>query len=467
MIDLVVLLVASVTLSGVAGVVAAPDFVPPAMASTAASTVTQAPQTDPFSAFRVDGNTTLRAQHERLDPTLLPQLAGRVLLEQLAMLDRAELSSFMETSSESTTQLLLNPPAAGQTARWWASLPTAAQRDLRAAAPEIVGNLPGVPIATRDAVNRELLETTIGQLEATAEMGIGRVASTEIGAQLSMLHQIELAIAPATGTPDRSIISLDTQWPGRAAIVVGDLGTADYVSYLIPGMFFTIEGQVVDWSETALELYNEQNAWLDLLGRSDPRLQDKTVATVAWMGYQTPNIFTVGSEELADEGALYLDSAMDSLFDERGTDRPFVSLLAHSYGSTAAMKALVTGNFEVDSFAVVGSPGSDAQSVDDLHVRGRNVFVGEASWDPVVGTGYFGNDPGAPSYGAHPMSVAGGVDLITDEELTASVGHNGYFAPNSESLRNMALIGIDRGSLVSDGSGQDVQRTLTYFNRLI
>jgi hypothetical protein len=432
-----------------------------------ASSVTQAPQSDPFSAFRVDGNTTLRAQHAKLDPSLLPQLAGRVLLDQLALLDRAELSSFTEASPESTAQLLLNPPAASQTARWWASLPTSAQRDLQAAAPEVIGNLPGVPFSTRDAVNRMLLDQTIGELEARAQTGVGRVESTDISARLGMLHQIELAIDGAEGSPERSIISLDTEWPGRAAVVVGDLDTADYVSYLIPGMFFTIEGQVVDWSETALELYKEQGDWLQLLGKSDPRLQDKSVATVAWMGYQTPNIFTVGSEELADEGALYLDSAMDALFHERAGNRPFVSLLAHSYGSTAAMKALVTGNFEVDSFAVVGSPGSDAQSVDDLHVRGRNVFVGEASWDPVVGTGYFGNDPGAPSYGAHPMSVAGGVDLITDEELAASVGHNGYFVPNSESLRNMALIGIDRGSLVSDGSGQDVQRTLTYFNRLI
>jgi hypothetical protein len=462
-IDLVVLLVASVTLTGVAGVVAAPDFVPP----TVISSVTQAPQSDALSAFRVDGSASLRAKHAKLDQSLLPQLAGRVLLEQLALLDREELRSFVQTNPGSTAQLLLNPPAANQTARWWSSLPTSARRNLQAAAPEIIGNLPGVPFATRDSVNRVLLVQTIDELEDRAQTGVGRVESTDISARLAMLHQIELAIDQQAGAPDRSIISLDTEWPGRAAVVIGDLGTADYVSYLIPGMFFTIEGQVVDWSDTALELYDEQREWLQLLGKSDQRLQDKSVATVAWMGYQTPNIFTVGSEELADEGALYLDSAMDALLQERAGDRPFVSLLAHSYGSTAAMKALVTGHFEVDSFAVVGSPGSDAKSVDDLHVRGRNVFVGEASWDPVVGTGYFGNDPGAPSYGAHPMSVSGGVDLITDEELGASVGHNDYFAPNSESLRNMALIGIDRGSLVSDGSGQDVQRTLAYFNRLI
>src|SRR5690606_13838581 len=213
--------------------------------------------------------------------------------------------------------------------------------------------------------------------------------------------------------------------------------TADYVSYLVPGMFFTIEGQVVDWAETAQELYSEQNDWLGLLGQTDPDFRGQTVATVAWMGYETPTLLTVTSQELADRGALYLDSAMDALLAETANDRPFVSVIAHSYGSTAAMTALSTGNFEVDSFAVVGSPGSAAHSVDDLSVKGRNVFVGQASGHPVATSGDFGNDPGSPAFGAHAMGVAGGVDLITEEPLSASVGHNDYFAPNSESLRNM------------------------------
>ncbi|MEX1079005.1 MAG: alpha/beta hydrolase [Homoserinimonas sp.] len=464
MIDVAVLLVASVALQGVAGVVPAPEFVPQA----ASSSVTLAPvSADPFSAFRVDGRTASRGQHAKVDSTLLPHLAGRALLDQLALLDRGDLDTFVDGYPESIARLLLDPPAAGQTSLWWDSLSITQRNRLESGAAGLVGNLPGVPFATRDAVNRKLLDQTISELQAMTDSGVGRGEGTEITAQLDMLHEVELAIAEQPGEPERSIISLDTVWPGRAAVAIGDLLTADYLSYLVPGMFFTIEGQVVDWSETALDLYNEQGEWLELLGKDDSELRNKSVATVAWMGYETPNLFTVGFEELADEGALYLESAMDAIFDERGADRPFVSLLAHSYGSTAAMKALVTGNFEVDSFAVVGSPGSDAQSVDDLHVRGRNVFVGEASWDPVVGSGYFGNDPGSATYGAQRMSVVGGIDLITEEALAESVGHNAYFSPNSESLRNMALIGIDRGSLVTTGSGEDVRRTLAYFDNLI
>jgi hypothetical protein len=459
-----VLLVASVALQGVAGVVSAPELAPPAAASSA----TFAPaMDDPLSGFRIDSNSALRSQRARLDTSLLPQLAGRALLNQLSLLDRGQLHNFVVANPASVSQLVLDPPAASQNAQWWNSLSVTVRNRLTSAAPHLVGNLPGIPFATRDAANRALLQETINQLELKAGAVVGRGEATEITARLAMLHEIELALEPQASEPGRSIISLDTVWPGRAAIAIGDVVAADYVSYLIPGMFFTIEGQIVDWSETAVELYNEQDDWLRLLGRTDPGLRGKSVATVAWMGYETPSLFTVGSERLADIGALYLDSAMDSLYAERGDDRPFVSLIAHSYGSTAAMKALVSGNFEVDSFTVVGSPGSAAQSVDDLHVRGRNVFVGEASWDPVVGTGYFGHDPGAPSYGAQPMSVAGGVDLITKEELAASVGHNGYFSPHSESLRNMALIGIGRGSLVTGGTPLDAQRAHDYFDRLI
>ena len=59
-----------------------------------------------------------------------------------------------------------------------------------------------------------------------------------------------------------------------------------------------------------------------------------------------------------------------------------------------------------------------------------------------------------PSFGAHPMGVDGGIDPITHHGLSASYGHNGYFDPGSESLRNLALISIDRRSLAFPGARQ-------------
>jgi hypothetical protein len=78
----------------------------------------------------------------------------------------------------------------------------------------------------------------------------------------------------------------------------------------------------------------------------------------------------------------------------------------------------------------------------------------------VVNTAFYGSDPGSPTFGAKKMSVAGGVDAITHRVLAAAVGHLGYFDPGSEAMRNLSLIGIDEGSLVTDGTLADASRTI-------
>ncbi len=42
----------------------------------------------------------------------------------------------------------------------------------------------------------------------------------------------------------------------------------------------------------------------------------------------------------------------------------------------------------------------------------------------------------------------GAYDPITGSSLGGAVGHNDYFVNGTESLRNMVLIGINRGDLV-------------------
>ncbi|MFP3415843.1 alpha/beta hydrolase, partial [Bacillus sp. SIMBA_074] len=91
----------------------------------------------------------------------------------------------------------------------------------------------------------------------------------------------------------------------------------------------------------------------------------------------------------------------------RTSDQPYLSVFAHSYGSTAALMALERHSVTVDALALMGSPGSTAQSVAGLSVTGGNVFVGEAPLDPVVDSAFFGSDPGSPSYGAKKMGVSG------------------------------------------------------------
>lgn len=382
-----------------------------------------------------------------VDLSLLPGLGGRALLDQLSLLPPTTLTRFIEQNPATVAELLSSQSAAEVTG-WWGALEAPVKARLITVAPGIVGNLDGVPFGIRDLANRERLGLTIRDLQQQLDTGVGRGMNVEVTNHLHMLTQIRDALDAPVGDPERTLVSLDTAAPGRAAIVVGDITTADYVSYLIPGMFFTIDGQVDYWADTATTLYKDQRAWLERLGESG-----RTVAAVAWIGYQTPHLLNVGSLTLADEGAVYLTNAIQGLQTLRGNNQPYVSIMAHSYGSTAAMIALQGGAFQIDALAVVGSPGSSAQTAAGLAVRGGNVFVGEAGWDPVVNSAFYGSDPGSPSYGAYRMGVAGGADAVTSQSLEASYGHNEYFQPGSESMRNMALIGIGEGGLVMNDSG--------------
>jgi hypothetical protein len=344
---------------------------------------------------------------------------------------------------------MASPPAPRVVTEWWGQLESDSKASLVASSPQLLGNLEGVPYSVRDVANRAYLEDTIAVLRELVDNGDGRVEIEDAGRQLHMLEGVRAALTSPPGEPERTLLSLDVTGQGKSAIVVGDLRTADYVSYLVPGMFFTVDGQMGDWTDAANRLYDDQVRWLEHFaaeGSADP---NATVATVAWLGYETPNLTDVGGPEKAFLGRDLIASAVEGLQAMRRGNEPYVSLLTHSYGSTAALMALTEYDFRVDALALVGSPGSAAQSVSELHVRGGNVYVGEADWDPVPNSSFFGSDPGAASYGAHAMGVRGTIDVITHDRLLGSIGHNEYFSPGTESMRNMAIIVIDKGEFVS------------------
>lgn len=394
------------------------------------------------------------------DPVLAADqlVQGAQILQQVAVLPSTQLSAWFGANPSAVARVLGNPPAASDVSTWWRALGADQRVQLRDAAPSLVGNLEGVPYAVRNVANRELLGKTIAELQRTVASDVGRFVIDEANQQLTMLRAIDAALQSTAGAPARSLVTLDVTGQGRAAVVIGDLRTADYVSFLVPGMFFTIENQMVDWTDAAGRLQAQQLDWLARFAARRGVEQSETVATVAWIGYPTPNLTNVGGIDNAIEGSASLTAALEGLTAMRGGDQPYVSVLAHSYGSTAALMALTGSELQVDALALVGSPGSAAKSVDELSVRGGNVYVGEAPWDPVPNSSYFGSDPGSPSYGAKRIGIDGGVDAVTGETLLPSAGHNEYFSPGTESMRNLALIGIGKGQFVSGAEGYEPTR---------
>lgn len=386
----------------------------------------------------------------RVDPAMLPKLSGTTLLQQLVLQPGSDIAAFVSKNPKSVKALLAAPPRAVAVAGMWARMDPSEQSRLMGAAPELVGNLEGIPYSVRDAANRLYLKQQIALTRARIAVGAGgRAQNGQAQHHLEVLRQVQRALVTGKGQPVHQLLSLDPRGEVRAAVVVGDLDTADYVSYMVPGMFFTVQGQMYDWTVIAQDLYTQQVGWVSRLGKTDAAMRGKTVATVAWIGYTTPDVLDIASLDQADEGAQLLGQTIDGVQAARTGHEPYVTLITHSYGSTAAMIELAKGGVEVDALAIVGSPGSAAQTAKALDVKQHNVYVGEAAWDPVVNTAFYGSDPGASSFGARDMSVAGGIDPITHKLLGAAVGHLGYFDPGSEAMRNFALIGLGRGDLVT------------------
>ena len=63
-----------------------------------------------------------------VDPTLLPQLGGRALLDQLGLVDADSLAAFVSAHPATVNQLLQHPPAAREVTGWWSGLPRSNRR---------------------------------------------------------------------------------------------------------------------------------------------------------------------------------------------------------------------------------------------------------------------------------------------------------------------------------------------------
>ncbi|MFC6355278.1 alpha/beta hydrolase [Luethyella okanaganae] len=387
-----------------------------------------------------------------IDPAALQRATGISLLSGLSRLSRSDIVNYVTGNPQQISALLDARLAPSDVSAWWQRMTALARSDMIAGAPSLVGNLEGVPYRMRDKANLLTLDAAVRQLQDHLDAGVGKGVRQQVTRQLAMLEQVREALIPKKGEASRTLVALDITGQGRAVIADGDLDRANYISYLIPGMYFSVDQQIVDWADTASVLHDQQQDWLRRLPDADDPGATPTVATIAWIGYQTPDLLNVGGLDLAQGGADALERSWAGIRASRGSDQPFLAVLAHSYGSTAALIALERHTVEIDALALVGSPGSTAQSVAALDVANGNVFVGEADWDPVVNTAFYGSDPGTSSYGATRMGVAGGTDPLDHDHLAPSFGHNDYFKPGSESLRNMALIGIDRGAYVTSGT---------------
>lgn len=393
------------------------------------------------------------------------------VLDALAGADAGSLAALLRARPNLAGILARAEPAA--VAPWWAHLDAAQKNALIHAAPAIIGSLGGVAYAARDEANRIWLEDQLADARAaladaekppTYDEIVGGQAAAEAYAErldrarsrVEGLENIQSSLTSPAGGAPRHLITLTGDSPPLAAISIGDLDTADNITYAVPGMGTTTEG-MDGWSRAAQNLLDQQN-------RADP---GHSHATVAWIGYKTPPVpimeggFDVMHNDLADAGAANLARDLRSL--DHVNSGAQVNIVAHSYGTTTASLALTEDQVHVDSFVTLGSAGlpTNIDSASDIHAD--SVFSGQAQdvWaiDPARGdqwawTGRLAPDhsvnPISPDFGSHAFSVAGdGALRAVNDHGAVTSDEGGYLDKQTESLRNVALATTGRGDLVS------------------
>jgi len=267
-------------------------------------------------------------------------------------------------------------------------------------------------------------------------------------AALTRIYDVNQSAMRTAGPPfarwtgqGRQFLAFDPRGNGRVVEVFGDLGSADRIAVLVPGV-----------STTA----NNFNTGLDDVRDRAPAVQARAlydaaraaapgqhVAVIAWLGYDAPQGVgrTAAREELAQAGATALDGFTRDLAIMRPKAR--VTVIGHSYGSVVAGLAAASLPSQVKDVVVVGSPGMGVSRAADLHTS-AHVWAGQSAqdwinWVPafrVWGAGH-GTLPTTPGFGDRVFGTTGVVD------------HDHYLAPGTQSLGNIVSIVLGRDASVT------------------
>jgi len=239
----------------------------------------------------------------------------------------------------------------------------------------------------------------------------------------------------------RQFLSFDPRGNGRVVEVFGDLGAADRIAVLVPGVANRAVNYNTGVGDVAARAPAVQaRALYDATRAAAP---GQKVAVVAWLGYDAPSGVgrAAAREELARAGAVALDQFAGDLVSLRPDSR--ITVVGHSYGSVVAGLAASRLPSQVKDLVVVGSPGMGVQRAADLRTAAR-VWAGQSgkdwiSWVPPVkvwGAGH-GTMPTNPGFGNTVFGTGGVVD------------HDHYLAPGTQSLANIVKIVLGRDSSVT------------------
>ncbi|GGL67894.1 hypothetical protein GCM10010129_09020 [Streptomyces fumigatiscleroticus] len=307
-------------------------------------------------------------------------------------------------------------------ARFFASLGERQRTALARRYPLAVGNMNGAPVQLRYRANRIALR----QAHTAERRRMHDSRLTPAGQQQAGRRMHRFASLMRS---DRQILAFDPEGSGRVAEVIGDLGTAERVSVVVPG----VDTDLLTFQRTNRRYSAPVGMARSLYAAERAASPATRTAVIAWADYTAPSGLGMdaATSMRAEGGAVRLNALVRAL----PGDTP-VSLFCHSYGSVVCGVAAHALPGRVSDIAVAGSPGMRVEKASQLHTSARVWAMRDAD-DWIQDVPYL--EVGGLGHGADPMSAAFGARLLSARDAE---GHGGYFEPGTDSLSNFAGIGV-------------------------
>lgn len=427
-------------------------------------------------------------------PLLVPALSGNTLPALLTMVDfsaakrgfedAARLPMLAELAAKGpgalerwaadhpreAQRMLDHPPSTESVKAWWAGLDGDERTALITGLSAVVGNLNGVLYADRGRANQHTLDVELPKAEDRykalsdlddrgAPMSAAQKAEYErLAERIKALEALDKALLASTPSAPRTIVSLTLGQPPLAAVAVGDLDTASNVTVDVPGMGNTVGDSMPGWTDAAENLFNEQKTTAKKVG------VDRHLATVAWIGYDTPKMPPSADVLLsvkAEVGARNLSGFLSGVSGTRSWDGgSHLSVVAHSYGTTTA--TLAVARTPVDNLTLLASAGIDPR-VPDVHavdVPSGHVWASQAKDDYVANIGRGAVEAWKPGFGGdQPINT--GNPLTSNRTLVASLPSTHRLNPGDASWGARTFSSNDeiiRGKVYQGSDGHDATR---------
>ncbi|MFF9284628.1 alpha/beta hydrolase [Streptomyces griseosporeus] len=312
--------------------------------------------------------------------------------------------------------------APGRLARFFASLTAEERTGLARRYPLAVGNMNGAPVELRYRANRIALGRARDVERArTHDARLSPAGQREAGRRM---HRYESMMSAG-----RQILAFDPEGSGRAAEVFGDLGTAERVSVIVPG----VDTDLLTFQRTARRYAAPVGMAQSLYAAERAASPATRTAVIAWADYTSPAGLGIDSATAmrAQDGAVRLNALLRAL-----PGRAPVSMFCHSYGSVVCGVAARGMPGRVVDIAVAASPGMRVAKAAGLGTTAR-VWAMRDATDWVQDVPYL--ELGGLGHGEDPVSAAFGARVLSARDAR---GHAGYFEPGTDSLRNLAEIGV-------------------------